>query len=73
MIIAIINVDHVAAREPEYHSPVRADRYRPKAFQIALERMQPKSRQVHITRRLRGLQPGKDISQFRHVLRNDAT
>src|SRR5271157_1242009 len=54
VVIEIINVQHVAFAKAENHPPVGADRPRPKAFQLALERMQPEPRQVHIRCRTGG-------------------
>src|SRR5207248_4996080 len=48
MIVEQINVAGVAAFEPKDDAPVSGDRYGPEACKVALERMQTKTRQVHI-------------------------
>ena len=48
MIIGIIDVDYVTGCKTENDTPVGSNRNRPKAFQVALQRMKPKARQIHI-------------------------
>jgi hypothetical protein len=47
--------------------PIRADGDGPMTFQIALERMQPKARQVHVLNRSGGIQARKNIAQLHRV------
>ena len=61
MVIGQINISGVAAFHPEDNPPVGANRDRPEIFQIALKRMQSKSRKVHLVRRGRPVQNKKNI------------
>jgi hypothetical protein len=46
---------------------IRADGDGPETFQIALERMQPKARQVHVLNRSGGIQARKNITQLHRL------
>lgn len=73
VVIDIINIQHVAARKPENHPPVSADRHCPKALEPAFERMQLETRQIHIRGRNRCIKQSENITQLHHVFWDQAT
>jgi hypothetical protein len=68
MVIDIVNVQSIPFDKAEYHSPVRANRNRPKAFQLSPEGMQPEPWQVHIRSRTGSIETRENVTQFFHVL-----
>jgi hypothetical protein len=73
VIIDIINVQCIAVREAEDHTPIGTDRYSPKTFELAFEPVQRESRQIHVGDRPGSIQTGQNISQFLHVLTGHAS
>jgi hypothetical protein len=73
MVIDIINIERLALGEAENHTPVGTNRYRPKAFQLALERMQPEARQVHISDRTCSIKARENVPQLFGVFPYHAT
>jgi hypothetical protein len=67
VVVQIINVEGIVVRKSEDHTPVRADRYRPKSFHLTLERMQPESRHIHIGDRAGRVQTRKNVAQSDEV------
>src|ERR1035441_3153870 len=61
VVIDIINLQRVALHQAENHPPVGAHRHRPKAFELALERMQPAARPVHVRDRIGSIQTGENV------------
>jgi len=68
MIINIVNIDRVGSVEAKDDTSVGSNGDRPKPFQSALERMQTKSRHVHVRCRLSRVEPCEDIPQFDDVI-----
>jgi hypothetical protein len=64
MVIDQIDVGGLPTRDAEHDAPIRAHCDGPKAFQIALERVQAKARQVHIVGRFGAVQDEKNILGF---------
>jgi hypothetical protein len=64
MVVQIIDVECVAVRKVEDHSPIGAYRYRPKAFELAFERMQPETRHIHIGHCAGRAEPRENIAQL---------
>src|SRR5207245_9507448 len=73
VVVDIVNVKCVTLGKAKNHAPIRANRYRPKAFQPALERMQPESRQVHVCNGSRRIQTGENVTQLLRMLAHHAT
>jgi hypothetical protein len=73
MIVNVIDVRALATLESENDSPVCPYRDRPKAAQVALERMQSESRKIQIGDLVGGVEPSQDIAQFLDVLTVDAS
>jgi hypothetical protein len=55
MVVDKINIKGFAVLETENNSPVGAHRYGPKAFEVAGQRMKPKSRNVDVADLLCGI------------------
>ena len=72
MIINVIHICGIMGDKAEDHPPVGAHCYRPEAFQISLERMQPEPGQVHILHCSGGIEPHENIPQFLRVFRDHA-
>src|SRR5216684_3384788 len=68
VVVHIVNVECAAVCKMENHSPVRSNGHGVKTLQLALERMQPETRQVHICDGLRRVEPGENIAQLHHML-----
>ena len=68
MVIDIIDILR-AVVETEDHPPVSPNGHRPKAFQLAYERMQPESRQVDMGNGWGGVQRRQNIPQLANMLR----
>lgn len=73
MVIDIVNVHSIPFDKAEYHSPVRANGDRPKAFQLPLEGMQPEPRQVHIRRDTSSIEARKNVTQLFCVFADHAS
>ena len=67
MVIDVVNVHHVAFRKAEDHAPVGADGDGPETSQVAFERVQPKTRQVHIRACASRIESCENVSQLRRV------
>jgi hypothetical protein len=72
MVVHVINVKRVGIGKAEDHPPVRANRYRLKTLELALERMHPKAGQIHIGCARGRVEPGENIAQLNGVLGNHA-
>src|SRR5580658_1870377 len=72
MIVEIVDIERIAIGETKNHSPVRPDGDRPKAFHLALERMQPESGQIHISDVGRSVETNKNVAESFGVLAHDA-
>lgn len=68
MVVHEINLADVARFEPEDHAPIRPDGYAPEPFQLALERMEPESRKIHMFRVGSAVQNGKDVFKLVHMI-----
>ena len=66
MVIDKINVQNVPSLEAENNPPVSGNGDGPKAFEVTLERMKPKTRQVHLLGRRDDIQAGKDAGNLVH-------
>lgn len=64
MVIKIIDIQGVALFKPEDHPPVGSNRYRPRAFRLAFERMKPLARHVHITDNGGGVKPCESVAKL---------
>ena len=71
MIIEIIDVHRVAVGKAEYDPPVGADRHGPKTSELALQCVQPETRQVHVLNCASRIETGKDVTQFHGVFGAD--
>jgi hypothetical protein len=72
MVIDQIDVGGLPTRDAEHDAPIRAHCDGPKAFQIALERVQAKAGQVHIVGRFGAVQDEKNILDFLDQVGTDA-
>ena len=70
VIVQIVYVRGGAIFQPEYDTPVGADHDRPIAMLTAFECMEPKTRQIHIRNRIRGVEPSQYVAQLRGMLPN---
>src|SRR3990172_1891048 len=73
VVVKIIDVQRIVIGKAEHHSPVGANRDRPESFPVALERMEPESRQVHILNLPGSVEPRENVSQLLRVLREHPT
>jgi hypothetical protein len=73
MIVLVVDVKSVFPVEGEGNSPVAADRYRPSAFAVALQLMQPQSRKRHVFRSYGRVQLSQDEAQPLGLLWPDAS
>src|SRR5215470_18243083 len=73
MIVDVVDLDGIVALQAKHHAPVAADVHRPGAFQSTPERMQAQTRQVHVARLDRRIEPRKDESKPVAVCRLNAT
>ena len=65
MIVDEVNIKSFAVREPKDDPPVRAHGERPKAFEVALQGMQPEGRQIEVADTLRRIEQGQNLPDFR--------
>jgi hypothetical protein len=72
VVVHVINIQHVALCEAENDSPICANPYRPEASEVALERMQPETGQVHIRNRSGGVEPDENVPKLDCVFRYHA-
>ena len=72
VVIRIINVKNVGVDKAKNHPPVCANRYRPKAFEFAFERMQTEARNIHIGHHPGRIEPHEDIAEPAGVLGENA-
>jgi hypothetical protein len=70
VVVDIINVQGFTVDEPKNYPPISANCHRPKPFELAFERMQPKTCYVHISDISGGIKAGKNIAQFFRVFGN---
>jgi len=73
MVIRIIDVKSVGVDKAENHPPVCANRYRPKAFEFAFERMQTEAGHIHIGHDARRIKPREDIAEPTDMLGENAS
>lgn len=73
MIVDIVDVENVRIHKAEDHSPVRSHRDGPSSFHLALQRVQSKTRYVHIIGSPGGIKTCEDVAQFGNVLRENAS
>ena len=71
VIVEIVDIQRVAFGKAENHSPVSPHGDGPKAFELALERMEPKTGQVHIRDGSRCVESHENIAQFFGVFAHD--
>jgi len=72
VVVEIIDIACVAIGEPKGYPPIRPDGDCPKASHFALERMQPKSGQIHISHGSRSVQTKKNVAEPIRMLAHDA-
>ena len=72
MVIEIINIQRVVAGKAEDDPPVGPDRHGLKALVFALQRMQPKTWQVHVRNRTGGIKTRQYVTQLHHLFADDA-
>lgn len=72
MVIDQIDVGCMAALDAEHNPPVRPHCDRPEALQVAFERMQPETRQIHVVRRSGTVQDEKDVPDLIQEVGADA-
>jgi hypothetical protein len=72
MVIDVIDIQCFAIGETKHHAPVGADRYGLEALQVALERVQAKTRKVHVGNVAGGVKARDNVAQFLHVFGRDA-
>ena len=70
MVVEIVNVQRIMVNKTEDHPPIGPHRHCPKAFQLALERMQPETGQVHVRHRRGSFKTRQDVAQLICVVRN---
>src|ERR1700687_1554954 len=68
VVIDIINILRAVVKT-ENHPPVCPDRYRPEAFQLASERMQPEPRHIHMGNGWGSVKRRQNIPQLANMLR----
>jgi hypothetical protein len=71
VIIHVIDVDDVSAVEAEDDTPIAADVDRPGTFHPTFQRVQPKTRQVHVSGLDRCLEARKEKPESLGMLRAD--
>jgi hypothetical protein len=71
VVIDIINILSFAI-ETKGYTPVCANGYGPKPFQLSFERMQPESRQVHVIHRRCGVKHRQNIPELPNMFRHYA-
>jgi hypothetical protein len=64
VVIDVIDVEYVAVGKAKNYPPIGAYRDRPKALKIALRRMKPETRHIHIGERSGGVESHKNIAQL---------
>ena len=69
MVVDQINVASVAFLEAEDHAPVRPNSHAPKTFQVALERVEPKTRETHVVGLSGAVKDGEDVFGLLDVIR----
>lgn len=62
MVVDKIDIARFAVLEAKNKSPIGSHSHRPKSFQLALQRMQPKGRLIHILNPIRSVEKGKDAA-----------
>ena len=72
MVVDQINVASVAFLKAEDYAPVRPDSHAPKAFQVAPERMDPETGEIHIFGLSGTVKDGEDIFDLLGVIGTDA-
>jgi hypothetical protein len=72
VIVKVINIPRIAGFEPKDNSPVRADGYRVKSLQPAVQRMQTPPRCIHVCWSARTFERRQDQSQPGRVSRLDS-
>lgn len=60
MVIDEIDVESVAVLVTENDSPIPTDRHGPEAFEITFERVQAKTGNIKLSRRISGIERGKN-------------
>ena len=68
MVVYQIHVESVAALEAKDHAPVGTHYHAPRTFQIALQWMEPKTREIHVARPAGSVQNGKNIPQLFNLI-----
>jgi hypothetical protein len=69
MVVNQINVTGAAFLEAEDHAPVRPDSHAPKTFQVALERVEPKAREIHVVGLSGTVEDGENVFDLLDVIR----
>lgn len=72
VVLEIVDIERVAFCKAEYHSPVSPDRDRLKACELALQRMESETRQVHVRNGRRSVQTNWNIAESFGMLAHDA-
>lgn len=72
MVVDQINVASVSFLKAENHAPVRPDSHTPKTFQVALERVEPETGEIHIVGLSGTAEDSEDIFDFLDVIGTDA-
>ena len=72
MVIDIINIEDITIFEPKNHPPVPGNGYRVAPGEGSLQRMEPKSTQIHVLRAAGVVQQSEDVAKLLHMLRRDS-
>src|SRR5271155_1153250 len=73
MIIDEVNIKGFAVLEPKDYAPVRAHGERPKALEVALQRVQPEGRQIEVADTQRRVEQGQNLADFPRMFSVDAS
>jgi hypothetical protein len=73
VVINVIDILRITLHKAEDDTPIRANRHCPKSLQAAPERMQAKTRKVHVIRSAGGIETRQDVSELSDLLRRQPT
>src|SRR5229473_4637204 len=73
VVIDIVDVHSILIFKSKNHAPVRSNGYRPKSSKLAFQRMQPKTRQVHVRGSACGIETRQDVAELLRVLADHAS
>jgi hypothetical protein len=72
VVVHIINVECITVGETENDPPVCSNRYRPKTFVLAFERMQTKTGHIHVGHSVGRVESRENITYLNNVFDNNA-